>query len=116
MLQDMALRWKELEMKLAQQFGKTPDLNAILMMIGIQEVQNFQIRFSKEEKQDLMHVAVCTLLQQSGFYERAGYDEQGWPHFEQLKALPANNLLEQELFLKDHILLYFQNRDTDETV
>ena len=33
----------------------------------------------------------------------------GWPHFIQLKALPEYNMVEQENFLKDHILLYFEN-------
>jgi hypothetical protein len=55
-----------------------------------------------------MHVAVCTLLSQSGYYEVEKYDEDGWPHFAQLKALPAYNMIEQENFIKDHILLYFE--------
>jgi hypothetical protein len=115
MTTDLVSRWKELEMKLIASFGKTPDLNAILMMIGVQELRNTQTKFTKEEKQDLMHVAVCTLLAQSGYYAKEGYDEGGWPHFAQVKALPVNDLIEQELFLKDHVLLYFENHDiTDE--
>ena len=39
-----------------------PDLNSILFLIGIQELGRVQTRFSKEEKQDLMHIAVCRLL------------------------------------------------------
>jgi hypothetical protein len=54
-----------------------------------------------------MHVAVCSLFGQSGFYELEGVDDQGWPHFKQLKALPVMGMVEQENFLKDHILLYF---------
>jgi hypothetical protein len=56
-----------------------------------------------------MHIAVCSLFGQSGYYEQEGIDEQGWPHFKQLKALPVMNVIEQENFLKDHILLYFEN-------
>ena len=63
--------------------------------------------FDKEQKQDLMHIAICTLLAQSGYYVLSGRDEDGWPHFTQLKALPPFNLMEQENFLKDHVLLYF---------
>jgi hypothetical protein len=40
-----------------------------------------------------------------------GADEDGWPHFKQLKAMPEMNAFEQEAFLKDHILLYFQNHE-----
>ena len=54
-----------------------------------------------------MHIAVCTLLAQSGYYALAGHDDEGWPHFNQLKALPEFNMIEQENFLKDHVLLYF---------
>ena len=58
-----------------------------------------------------MHVAVCSLLAQSGYYEIESYDEDGWPHFRQLKVLPVFNMFEQENFLKDHILLYFETHD-----
>jgi hypothetical protein len=45
----------------------------------------------------------------SGFYLLEGKDEDGWPHFKQLKNLPVMDLIEQEIFLKDHVLLYFDN-------
>lgn len=111
-MSDLFIRWKELEMQLAERFGKTPDLNAVLMMIGIQELRNAKTQFSKEEKQDLMHVAVCTLLSQSGYYELMDFDNEGWPHYQQVKELPERSLPEQEDFLKDHILLYFSNQNT----
>jgi hypothetical protein len=106
---DLQQRWWNLEAELADRFGKKPDLDAILYLIGIQEAQYLKPNISKEEKQDLMHVAVCTILLPSGYYELEGNDEDGWPHFRQLKALPELGLREQEDFLKDHILLYFQN-------
>ena len=62
---------------------------------------------TKEQKQDLMHVAVCTVLSSSGFYEHEGWDEDGWPHFQPKKELPPMGLIEQENFMKDHVLLYF---------
>jgi hypothetical protein len=108
---DLQQRWWNLEAELADRFGKKPDLDAILYLIGIQETQYLKPKISKEEKQDLMHVAVCTILLPSGYYELEGSDEDGWPHFRQLKALPELGLREQEDFLKDHILLYFQNRE-----
>jgi hypothetical protein len=110
-MNDLSVRWLELENLLAKRFGKIPDLNAILLLIGVQELKNHKTSFTKEEKQDAMHVATCTLLAQSGYYEREGYDEDGWPHFVQIKPLPDHTLIEQENFLKDHVLFYFeQNR------
>jgi hypothetical protein len=108
---DLQMRWWKLESKFLERFGKKPDVEAILFLIGIQEIGNFnsQKKFNKEQKQDLMHVAVCTLLSQSGYYELERYDEDNWPHFKQLKELPHYNNAEQENFLKDHILLYFEN-------
>jgi hypothetical protein len=105
---DLQTRWWNLEAKLVEKFGKKPDLESILFLIGIQEFGQMREKFTKEQKQDLMHVAVCSLLSQSGYYELEGVDEEGWPHFRQLKALPEVNLMEQESFIKDHVLLYFE--------
>jgi hypothetical protein len=106
---DLQQRWWKLEEKLMERFGKKPDLNAILMLVGVQETGFVTEKITKEQKQDLMHVAICTLLGPSGYYALEGNDEEGWPHYKQLKALPAFDLIEQENFLKDHVLLYFQN-------
>lgn len=106
---DLQQRWWNLQEKLSERFGKRPDVDAVLYLIGIQETQQVRQKISKEEKQDLMHVAVCTILSPGGFYMLEGRDADGWPHFRQLKALPNLGLREQEDFLKDHILFYFQH-------
>jgi hypothetical protein len=111
---DIQSRWWALEEKLMTRFGKKPDMEAILFLIGIQEVGDFQTKFTKEQKQDLMHVAVCSLLSPSGYYELEMVDEEGWPHYRQLKTLPVFNFIEQENFMKDHILLYFENQNQNE--
>ena len=105
---DLQQRWWNLEARLVERFGKKPDMEAILFLIGVQEFGDIRNKFTKEQKQDLMHVAVCSLFAQSGYYELEGVDEEGWPHFKQLKALPVMDLREQENFMKDHILLYFE--------
>jgi len=76
----------------------------------MQETGYIQEKISKEEKQDLMHVAVCTVMAQSGFYIKEGNDPDGWPHFKQVKELPTMVLHEQENFIKDHVLLYFEQQ------
>jgi hypothetical protein len=94
---DFQTRWWDLEKRLMDRFGKKPDVESILFLIGLQET-GF-----------LMHVAICKILSSSGYYILEGLDEEGWPHFKQLKGLPTMDLIEQEGFLKDHILLYFDN-------
>jgi len=111
---DLQARWWDLEARLVERFGKKPDMETLLFLIGIQEFGDIRQKFSKEEKQNLMHIAVCSLFRQSGYYELEGVDEEGWPHFRQLKALHVMGLIEQENFLKDHILLYFENSDLEE--
>src|SRR5690348_628600 len=87
---DLQSRWWKLEEKLMDRFGKKPDLESILFMIGIQELGDIQKKFSKEQKQDLMHIAICTVLSPSGYYELSHVDEDGWPHFRQVKSM--NNM------------------------
>ncbi len=108
---DLQSRWWKLEEKLIERFRKKPDMETILFMIGIQELGDIREKFSKEQKQDLMHIAVCTVLVPSGYYELSHVDEDGWPHFKQLKPMPNMHPIEQENFLKDHILLYFEQND-----
>ncbi|RFM29879.1 hypothetical protein [Deminuibacter soli] len=105
---DLQQRWWNLEAKLVERFGKKPDMDAILFLIGIQETGISTEKITKEQKQDLMHVAVCTVLLPSGYYSLEGHDKDGWPHFKQLKNLPDMILPEQENFLRDHILFYFE--------
>lgn len=109
MEEDLQVRWLKLRIKLKERFGIKPDMNGVLLIIGVQELGMGPQEFSKEQKQDLMHIAVCTVLMQSGYYVHDGLDDEGWPHFTQIKALPEFDLFEQENFLKDHILLYFQS-------
>ena len=86
-----------------------PDLRAMLFLIGIQESGVIKEQFTKEEKQDLMHVAVCTLLETKGYFELIGRDEEGWPHFKQIKPMAAKGVDEQEDLLKQQIIEYFSS-------
>jgi hypothetical protein len=104
---DLQARWWKLEEKLMERFGKKPDMESILFLIGVQELGDIKEKFTKEQKQDLMHIAVCSLLSVSGYYDLEGVDADGWPHYRQLKALPVMDLIAQENFMKDHVLLYF---------
>ncbi len=104
---DLQQRWWSLEAKLVDRFGKKPDMEAVLFLIGLQETGFIREKITKEQKQDLMHVAICIVLSRGAYYELQGFDDEGWPHFTQLKDLPPLSLHDQENFLKDHILFYF---------
>ena len=107
---DLERKWHAVLRQVAEKMGgrKPKDLNAVLFLIGIQELGQGAKLFSKEEKQDLMHIAICKVLSYSGFYELEGLDEGGWPHWKLVKALPHFDLLEQEKLLKIHVLEYFE--------
>jgi hypothetical protein len=105
---DLNRRWLKLREKLKIVIGKKPaDLNGVLFLIGVQELGKGQINFSKEEKQDLIHLGICKVLSLSGYYDLEGLDEEGWPHWKNVKKVPSLSLMEQEKMLKMHVLEYF---------
>ena len=101
--------WSAVEALLVERFGKIPDMEGILFLIGINEFgqQPRREKFTKEQKQDLMHIAVCTLLTQLDYYKFIGRDEEGWPHFETLAPVPPMSMMDQENILKACIVQYF---------
>jgi len=109
---DFERRWQALLSLLQQTIGKKPkDLNGVLFLIGVHELGRGPRTFSKEEKQDLMHIAICKVLSLSGYYQLEGLDEQGWPHWKMIKKLPHFDLLEQEKLLKMHVIEYFEQEN-----
>ncbi|NJN42665.1 MAG: hypothetical protein HC811_10965 [Flammeovirgaceae bacterium] len=106
---DLERQWNALLIQISRVLEKRPkDLNGVLFLIGVQELGQSNRNFSKEEKQDLLHIAICKVLSLSGYYQLEGLDEQGWPHWKLVKKLPHFDLLEQEKLLKTHVLEYFE--------
>lgn len=85
-----------------------PDMNAILMLIGVQELGRWKSNFTKEEKQDLMHIAVCNLMSYDGYYDFKGRDADGWPHYDAVKPFTQKGVQTQEMYLKEKIIQYFR--------
>lgn len=106
---DLEKRWAKLLDGLKETIGKKPaDLNGVLFLIGVQELGQGIRTFSKEQKQDLIHIAVCKVLSYAGFYELDFVDQDGWPHWKLVKELPHFDVGEQEKLLKIQVLDYFE--------
>lgn len=102
-------RWEALVGKLTVQFGEGEelDLDAIIYLIGVQELGQIHRRFKKDEKLDLMHIAICRLLEPYGYYEFDFYDPDGWPHYKVKEQLPNLKAGEQSVLMKEAIVNYF---------
>lgn len=96
------------EIKEMLNLEKLPDLQGVLFVIGLQELGQIRTEFSKEERQDLMHIAVCRLLSYDNCFELEGYDDEGWPHWKQT-AIPPAGRVNQELLLRQKIAEYVHN-------
>ncbi len=102
--------WLKVRHLVKDQMGKDtlPDLQSILFLIGIQELGFLKDDFTKEEKQDLMHIAVCELLISDGYYTFVGRDEDGWPHYEPMANVEVEGVKQQEKLIKEKVIKYFQ--------
>ena len=107
--QELEQAWDALMEELSGPLGRKPDLQGLLFLIGVQELGQIEKKFKKEEKQDLMHIAVCHLLSKAGYFEFTERDADGWPHYKAIKSLPLDQkgLAPQEQLLKEEILRYF---------
>ena len=104
-------KWKLLQTKISEEFQSDdiPDLKVILFLIGVQELGKGPGKYSKRQKEELMHIATCRLLSEMGFYELEGLDQDGWPHWTLLKPIPSYAMMEQELLLKSLAITYFED-------
>ena len=102
--------WNSLLNQLESVVGKRPaDLNSVLFLIGMQELGRGPKRFTKEQKQDLLHIGVCRVMSLSGHYAFEGHDADGWPMWTLLKPIPLAGLLEQEDLIKLNVIRYFEH-------
>jgi len=103
------LKWAELQKHIAEEFDTDkPDIKVMLFLIGVQELGKGPKKFSKRQKEELMHIATCKLMSKMGFYELEGLDQDGWPHWKRVKPVPNYTLLEQEMMIKSLIIDYFE--------
>ena len=103
-------QWNYLVKELTQQFseGDVLNLDGIIYLIGVQELGQGKRLFKKDEKVNLMHVAICKLLEPYGYYEFDFFDKDGWPHYKILTDLPSLKPGEQTVLMKEAIVNYFE--------
>lgn len=106
-------RWENVVTILSNQFaeGELLDLDAIIYLIGIQELGKINRTFKKDEKIELMHIAICRLLEPYGYYEFEFFDNDGWPHYKVKEELPPLKAGEQSVLMKEAIVHYFLERE-----
>jgi hypothetical protein len=109
----LKMQWKELVTILSNQFadGDSLDLDAIIYLIGIQELGQVKKKFKKDEKINLMHIAICRLLEPFGYYKFDSFDDEGWPHYTVIEKLPSLKAGEQSVLMKEAIILYFVEKE-----
>lgn len=101
--------WQEVEKFFVERFDteKHPNIDTILFLIGVQELGSGQQKYTKDDKLNILHIAVCRLLQPFGYYSFSHYDEQGYPHFKTEEELPELKPNEQQILMKKGIIQYF---------
>lgn len=106
-------KWDFVISQLSVQFadGDTLTLDAVIYLIGVQELGQGQRKFKKDEKINLMHIAICKLLEPYGYYEFDFFDEDGWPHYKTINQLPNLKPGEQSVLMKESIISYFDSID-----
>jgi len=115
MARDQVLKeeWEAVVNKLSSKFGdgETLQLDAIIYLIGVQELGKGSQNFKKDEKINLMHIAICRLLEPFGYYKFDFFDKEGWPHYKIVEELPILKPGEQTVLMKEAIVLYFKEKE-----
>ena len=110
---DLKNKWIKILDILSIQFndGEPLDLENVIYLIGVQELGQTDSKFSKDQKLDLMHVAICRLLEPFGFYQFEYIDNDGWPHYKVINKLPNLKSGEQTLLMKEAVINYFIEKE-----
>lgn len=105
----LKLKWEVLVDKLSNRFsdGEDLELDGIIYLVGVQELGQLHRSFKKDEKLNLMHIAICKLLEPYGYYQFDFYDEDGWPHYTVKEQLPTLKAGEQSVLMKEALVNYF---------
>lgn len=104
---EIEISWNLFLEFLENEIGGKHTLESVLLLVGVREMGWTLRKFKKEEKVDLMHVGLCTILEPAGYYQKLGLDTDGWPHWDIIKPIPDLKLYSQVNFIREHLLVYF---------
>ncbi|MBE50499.1 MAG: hypothetical protein CMP51_02280 [Flavobacteriales bacterium] len=110
-MMDLNQKWDSLLVRLNENFEEPLTLKSILFLIGVQTLSQGVREFDKEEKTHLFHIATCKLLSKYGYYKFKLVDEDGWPHWEEIKSLGDLSAKEQKTLMKKAIVEYFESTE-----
>ena len=101
--------WDEVESFFVKTFDteKHPQIDTMLFLIGVQELGSGQQKYTKDDKLNILHIAVCRLLEPFGYYKFKEYDDDGYPPFDEVTPLPELKPNEQQILMKKAIIQYF---------
>ena len=102
-------KWSNLVSLLEKNFDDQVSLKGVLYLIGVQELNMGAKKFDRDEKADVLHVAVCKILTPFGYYKFDRVDEEGWPHWTEIKALKSLDEKKQERLMKKAIINYLDH-------
>jgi hypothetical protein len=107
--QELKSRWENVIRILTEKFsdGEDLDVEGVLYLIGLQEYGKPHEKHKKEDNVNLIHIGLCTILEPFGYYRFDFIDEEGWPHFELVEALPNLKPGEQSILVKGAVVDYF---------
>ncbi len=113
MIDSLKKKWAFLVEQLTSQFaeGEALNVDGIIYLIGVQELGQGHRKFKKDEKINLMHIAICKLLEPYGYYVFDFFDDEGWPHYKTVTELPKLKPGEQTVLMKEAIVHYFEKID-----
>jgi len=111
--EELKERWENVVSILSDQFadGDSLDLDSIIYLIGVQELGQLDRKFKKDDKVNLIHIAICRLLEPYGYYEFDFFDDDGWPHYKILEELPVLKAGEQTVLMKEAVVGYFLEKE-----
>lgn len=110
-MQKQKTDWELLMEKLKNQFGEEPQTDALLFLIGVNELNKGFVNLKKDDKMNVMHIAICRLLEPYGFYTFEGRDNEGWPHYKLNEKIPALSASEQNNLMTRAIIEYFKTNE-----
>ena len=104
---ELEIKWRKTIQKISKNFDEQLDIQAILFLIGLQELNIDIEKLTKDQKIEVIHVGLCTILSPYGYYTKIAVDNEGWPHYENVKKLPNVEQNQQEQIIKEAIIDYF---------